>query len=553
MPYYAFVTAWRDNALTIFDVTNPAAPTHVGVIRGPGAPNWLWQAWGLQVVSSLAYVAVPADFALTIINVANPATPIFVGSIQDAGPPIWLIEARWVHVVGNLAYVAVRGASALTIIDVTNPAAPAWVSSILGGGAPPWLGQVQHIQVVGNLAYLAAQGDNRLTIIDVTNPVAPAFVSTIGGAGAPNWLDGAFALQVVGNFVYVIAYADNSLSIFNVTNPAVPVLVGNIRNIGFTWRGPRGIHVVGHLAYIACYDDSVLAIIDVTNPAAPVLVSTFGGPGPPNFLGSATGVQVIGNLAYVVSVDDASLTIVDVTNPAAPVLVSSIQGIGGPNWLDGANHVNVMFFANPPVVSTQAATSATLTNATLNGILTDDGGEVCDVRFEYGNDPTALISSTAWQPGFHTGGSFSAPIALLPLVTYFRAAARNSAGTRYGAILSVWSAGVTVETRPATGITENAATLNGYLQTDGGSRCECRFQWGAASSYGMETPWVDGFHTGDAFAAALGNLSGGVLYHFRAQARMGGTIYSGRDMQFVTLTPAHMMTLLPVELVQKLG
>lgn len=206
-----------------------------------------------------------------------------------------------------------------------------------------------------------------------------------------------------------------------------------------------------------------------------------------------------------------------------------------------------------PTVTTQAATGATSSVATLNGLLTADGGEACGVCFQYGTAPGALLFSTPWQPGFVAGDPFGATIALPAAVTYFRAVARNSGGTAYGAILAVSALGAEVMTLPATAITENTATLNGNIQHDGGGRCETRFQWGAASSYGMVTDWIGGFATGDSFLAALPSLSGGVLYHFRAQARVGGTTYSGRDMQFVTLTPAHMMTLLPMELVQKLG
>jgi hypothetical protein len=111
-----------------------------------------------------------------------------------------------------------------------------------------------------------------------------------------------------------------------------------------------------------------------------------------------------------------------------------------------------------------------------------------------------------------------------------------------------------VSTMPATGITENAATLNGYLQRDGGGICELRFQWGASPAlYAVDTPWIGGKITGDTLSVTLTDLSSGALYHFRAQARVWGTIYSGIDMAFIPLTPAYMMTLLPIELTQKLG
>ena len=71
--------------------------------------------------------------------------------------------------------------------------------------------------------------------------------------------------------------------------------------------------------------------------------------------------------------------------------------------------------------------------ATLNGTLTDDGGEACDVRFQYG--PTvAYGTDMAWQSGKVTGNTFSADISGLKKATtyHFRAQARNSKGTSDG-------------------------------------------------------------------------------------------------------------------------
>lgn len=79
--------------------------------------------------------------------------------------------------------------------------------------------------------------------------------------------------------------------------------------------------------------------------------------------------------------------------------------------------------------------------ATLNGILTDDGGLFCDVRFEWG--PTAAMGLfTPWQLGdgaffWITGQSFSAIITGLQIASpyWFRAVARNAAGTSFGATI----------------------------------------------------------------------------------------------------------------------
>lgn len=75
--------------------------------------------------------------------------------------------------------------------------------------------------------------------------------------------------------------------------------------------------------------------------------------------------------------------------------------------------------------------------ATLNGVLANDGFEACQCGFEYGDTP-ALGTSTALVAGLHTGDTFSQTIyGLVPGNTYyFRAKAINSVGTSYGATLS---------------------------------------------------------------------------------------------------------------------
>jgi len=55
MPY-AYVAATLDDALTIIDVSNPAAPAFVGSIQGAGAPNYLSAARGVKVPLSIARV-----------------------------------------------------------------------------------------------------------------------------------------------------------------------------------------------------------------------------------------------------------------------------------------------------------------------------------------------------------------------------------------------------------------------------------------------------------------------------------------------------------------
>lgn len=90
-----------------------------------------------------------------------------------------------------------------------------------------------------------------------------------------------------------------------------------------------------------------------------------------------------------------------------------------------------------PIVTTQSATGATATGATLNSYLSDDGGESCSMRFQYGTS-TSYGVTTSWVAGKVTGSSYVLPISgLLPGTVYhFRAQAANGAGTGSGSDLT---------------------------------------------------------------------------------------------------------------------
>jgi hypothetical protein len=97
------------------------------------------------------------------------------------------------------------------------------------------------------------------------------------------------------------------------------------------------------------------------------------------------------------------------------------------------------FPVNAPTVTTLPATAVSPLQATLNGVLNDDGGEGCSCRFRYGTDPTLSTYMTSpLVSGFNTGDSISAIVlALSPNTTYyFQAEATNDAGTAVGSILS---------------------------------------------------------------------------------------------------------------------
>ncbi|MBA7663772.1 hypothetical protein ES703_71820 [subsurface metagenome] len=191
--------------------------------------------------------------------------------------------------------------------------------------------------------------------------------------------------------------------------------------------------------------------------------------------------------------------------------------------------------ATAPTVDTDPAIDINNDSATLKGKLTYDGGEACNCGFEYGE--TEAYGTTTPTQSKVTGEAFSQPIAGLdPNKTYhFRALATNSAGTSHGAdrTFKTLVSAPAVTTDPATGLGAEVAALNGTLDNDISEACQCGFEWGLDTGYGVLTP-TESKTTGETFTQVVGGLVPNTTYHFRAFARNSfGTGY-GTDRSFTT-------------------
>lgn len=435
-PLYVCVAAEYDGSLTIINASAPTSPAFTGNIQSWGAPNFLDGAVDIKVVGQYAYVVSHWDNALSIFDISDPGLPVLVGSLQGGGAPNWLGAARGIDVVGSFAYIAASNDNSFTIVDVSDPAAPVTVGSIQAGSLNLW--NPAQVKVILPYAYVTAEYGPGLFIFDVTDPAAPVLVGSLEGWGAPNFLDGAYGIDIVGNYAYIAARWDDSLTVVDISNPAAPTFVGHIDGAdapNFLW-GAIGVRISGNYACVVSERDAALSIFDIANPAAPALVGSLQGAGAPNFLDYAHGIALNGDYAYIAVSNDNALTIIDISNPAAPVLAGSIQGAEAPNWLYGAAAavlITPQQVSTVPVVETYGVTNIGLDSAILIGKLTDDGGEACEVGFQWGL--TALYGQdTTWQGGKHTGDAFWQIIASLdPDTTYhFRAQGRNSVGTGYG-------------------------------------------------------------------------------------------------------------------------
>ena len=91
-----------------------------------------------------------------------------------------------------------------------------------------------------------------------------------------------------------------------------------------------------------------------------------------------------------------------------------------------------------------------------------------------------------------------------------------------------------VATGPATEIALTEATINGFLEDDGGFLCDCAFEWGLTEGYGEVTP-MQSKTAGDNFSQLIYGLEPDTSYHFRAIAYNVFGLSRGVDRVFRTL------------------
>jgi phosphodiesterase/alkaline phosphatase D-like protein len=201
--------------------------------------------------------------------------------------------------------------------------------------------------------------------------------------------------------------------------------------------------------------------------------------------------------------------------------------------------------AQPPTVTTGAATAITGNGATLNGSVNPNGLAVSDYHFEYGTDPTlATFTVTSLQTlaaGFTGQGTTDSISGLTPGTTYyFRVVATNAAGTSNGTIVRFDTVAQppTVATAAATSITGNSATLNGSVNPNGLAVSDYHFEYGTDSTLttfsATSSQTLSAGFAEQSIAASLSGLAPGTTYYFRVVATNPAGTSPSAIMDFTT-------------------
>ena len=212
-------------------------------------------------------------------------------------------------------------------------------------------------------------------------------------------------------------------------------------------------------------------------------------------------------------------------------VATSTAGTG--NGADG-----ILTTSSVPAAVTGNAGSVTPTSATLNGTV-DPSGRPTTWYFDYGTG-TGYGKQTAVKDAGSGSGAAAVSAAVTGLTAgrtyHFRIVAKSDAGTSRGADHTfVSTAAPTVVTKPAAGVGDTSATLNGTVNPNGQST-SVSFEYGTSTGYGAKTaPQDAGAGTGTkSISAAVTGLAGATTYHFRIVATNASGTITGADQTFTT-------------------
>jgi len=470
--------ATEGGRLTVIDISNPASPAFVASLAEAGIEG----AYDIKIKGDYAFVVTGWENRLVAVDISDPAHPFVAGTVSygalDMGWPMSL------ELKDNYAFIASEGYG-LMVYDISDPTNMSYVTHL-----EDYYGVF--VIVDGDYAYISDHWGWSLWIVNISNPASPTTVSTLllnysGYTSAP------VGLAKVGNYLYVCGFGNWDFFIIDVSNPATPSVIGYLdiytalgEMVGYDDISPRPREVVvkDNYAFITAADqqpkDGVL-VLDISNPASIFIAGYILGSGAPNYLQMAYGLAFppVGEIVIpTVTTDPASAI-----GPVNATLNGTLDNDGGEacecgfEWGETDSYGNTtptesktsdqtflqaIASLNPgityhfrafainsagtgygadrtfttksaPVVKTRGVTSIELDSAVLIGELIDDGGEACEVSFQWGL--TEMYGNeTTWQGGKHTQDGFWHIIASLePDTTYhFRAQARNIIGTGTG-------------------------------------------------------------------------------------------------------------------------
>jgi peptidoglycan hydrolase-like protein with peptidoglycan-binding domain len=283
-----------------------------------------------------------------------------------------------------------------------------------------------------NLVADDTNGETDIFVRDTQlNTTTRASVSTAGVEG-----DGfSFMLDISSDGRYVLFNSDATNLVADDTNGETDIFVRDTQlntttRISVSTAGVEGDEASGEGTisadgdYIVFYSDATNLVSGDTNAVEDVFVRDTQLNTTTRISVSTAGVQGNGSSTYgSISADGETIVFLS----SATNLVS-----GDTN---GFGDLFLSRMLSTPTTTTQSASSITTTTATLNGNITDTGGEANTERgFDIGTDNTYTMSDVADPTGSYSTGAYTGSATGLSCGTtyHYRAYSTNTAGTGTG-------------------------------------------------------------------------------------------------------------------------
>ncbi|MDP3396211.1 MAG: C1 family peptidase [Methanoregula sp.] len=232
---FTFVASSGSNALEIVNISNPAAPVHWASLSDTVGGAKLNTPYDLAVIDDYPYVYVASygSNALEIVNITDPAAPSHMGSVVN-GAGGALLDNPWsVTVAGYNAFVTSKG-NALEIIDISNQSAPVHRGSLAKTAGVAWLNAPVDVAISADrkYAYIASNGGNTLDIIDVSDPAAPVYKTGLSNGVGGALLETPSSVALYRSLVYVTSRGNDALEVIAVDSiPATGISVSSTSSI----------------------------------------------------------------------------------------------------------------------------------------------------------------------------------------------------------------------------------------------------------------------------------------------------------------------------------
>jgi hypothetical protein len=302
-------TVNQSKKLLIYDLSNPAIPTLVGSVTDTTNLNG---AGGVRVSpdGTRAYVSNEAGASMTVWNVSNKAAPTFVAIQRGPTPGTSLSGASnlRLNAAGTLCLVTTITRNNLALIDVSNPAAPTWLAEVTGlNGARDVI-----LSKDEKTAYVTCDSAGTMGVVDITNPSAPVLVRIMTDPTFGTFARG-IVMNAAGTRLFTMGPANSglgwagSIGVWDISgakqnNPTqISAYLGTASGTPGYLAGGRGMVLSPDEKYLYAASEAgdSLSLFDIRDETSIKLIEVNRGGAPGTDLDAAMGLKVKAGYAYI--------------------------------------------------------------------------------------------------------------------------------------------------------------------------------------------------------------------------------------------------------------